>query len=174
MIRDGRHPVLETGMKSGEFVPNDLLTDPDFLQWNPEFTLLAANYAIDAGTALVEEPNSDAASAVWKWILADPEAKAWLKQQPGLKRALRPPTTPKATSGQRYAWIAAAVGVALLLAFGVTALVVAATVVGLVVVGANAFDGRADGRESCPSRPLVRSPRHLGAGQGRPRRDTRA
>ena len=27
-IRDGRHPVLETGMKTGEFVPNDLTVDP--------------------------------------------------------------------------------------------------------------------------------------------------
>src|SRR5262249_4726388 len=32
VIRDGRHPVLETGMKSGEFVPNDLDTDPDSRQ----------------------------------------------------------------------------------------------------------------------------------------------
>ncbi len=28
-IRDGRHPVLEAGMKPGEFVPNDLELDPD-------------------------------------------------------------------------------------------------------------------------------------------------
>jgi DNA mismatch repair protein MutS len=28
-IRDGRHPVLEAGMRSGEFVPNDLDADPD-------------------------------------------------------------------------------------------------------------------------------------------------
>ena len=28
-IRDGRHPVLETGMRAGEFVPNDLDTDSD-------------------------------------------------------------------------------------------------------------------------------------------------
>ena len=28
VIRDGRHPVLETGMKAGEFVPNDLNADP--------------------------------------------------------------------------------------------------------------------------------------------------
>jgi DNA mismatch repair protein MutS len=31
-VRDGRHPVLETGMKRGEFVPNDLETDPDASQ----------------------------------------------------------------------------------------------------------------------------------------------
>jgi DNA mismatch repair protein MutS len=29
VIRDGRHPVLEIGMKAGEFVPNDLSADPD-------------------------------------------------------------------------------------------------------------------------------------------------
>ena len=28
-IRDGRHPVLEAAMRTGEFVPNDLQTDPD-------------------------------------------------------------------------------------------------------------------------------------------------
>jgi DNA mismatch repair protein MutS len=29
LIRDGRHPVLESGMKAGEFVPNDLDANPD-------------------------------------------------------------------------------------------------------------------------------------------------
>ena len=28
-VRDGRHPVLEAAMRAGEFVPNDLQTDPD-------------------------------------------------------------------------------------------------------------------------------------------------
>jgi DNA mismatch repair protein MutS len=28
VVRDGRHPVLETGMKTSEFVPNDLSVDP--------------------------------------------------------------------------------------------------------------------------------------------------
>jgi DNA mismatch repair protein MutS len=31
-IRDGRHPVLEAGMRAGEFVPNDLDADPDSRQ----------------------------------------------------------------------------------------------------------------------------------------------
>ncbi len=31
-LRDGRHPVLEAGMRSGEFVPNDLDSDPDARQ----------------------------------------------------------------------------------------------------------------------------------------------
>ncbi len=28
-VRDGRHPVIEAGMKPGEFVPNDVAADPD-------------------------------------------------------------------------------------------------------------------------------------------------
>jgi len=31
-VRDGRHPVLEAGMRSGEFVPNDLDAEPDTRQ----------------------------------------------------------------------------------------------------------------------------------------------
>jgi DNA mismatch repair protein MutS len=31
-IRDGRHPVLEAGMRTGEFVPNDVEADPDSRQ----------------------------------------------------------------------------------------------------------------------------------------------
>jgi DNA mismatch repair protein MutS len=31
-IRDGRHPVLEAGMRAGEFVPNDLDADPETRQ----------------------------------------------------------------------------------------------------------------------------------------------
>ncbi len=62
--------------------PTDLLTDPDFLQWNPEFADLQTDQAIDAGTAIVEEASSDSAAALWKWILADPEAAAWLDGTP--------------------------------------------------------------------------------------------
>ncbi|MDO8431410.1 MAG: DNA mismatch repair protein MutS [Candidatus Binatus sp.] len=31
-VRDGRHPVLEAGMRTGEFVPNDLEADPETRQ----------------------------------------------------------------------------------------------------------------------------------------------
>lgn len=58
--------------------PTGLLTDPDFLQWNPEFADLTTTQATDASTVLVEDLNSDASTAIWKWILADPEATAWL------------------------------------------------------------------------------------------------
>ena len=62
--------------------PVDLLTDPDFLQFNPEFALLSTTQASDAGTALVEQASSDAAATVWRWILADPEAASWLSGKP--------------------------------------------------------------------------------------------
>lgn len=62
--------------------PTDLLTDPDFLRFNPEFQLLSTTQAADAGTALVEQASSDAAAAVWKWILSDHEAAAWLAGTP--------------------------------------------------------------------------------------------
>jgi len=62
--------------------PTGLLTDPDFLQWNPEFADLTTTQATDASTILVEDLSSDVTTAVWKWILADPEAKKWLSGQP--------------------------------------------------------------------------------------------
>jgi hypothetical protein len=58
--------------------PLSLFTDPDFLQYNPEFSLLTASELVDAGTLLVEQTSSDAANALWKWVLSDPEAVAWL------------------------------------------------------------------------------------------------
>ncbi len=62
--------------------PVNLFTDPDFLQYNPEFKDLSTSQALDVGTALVEEASSDAATEIWKWILADPEASAWLHGTP--------------------------------------------------------------------------------------------
>jgi hypothetical protein len=62
--------------------PLSLFTDPDFLQYNPEFSLLSASQLVDAGTLLVEQTSSDAATALWKWVLSDPEAEAWLHGDP--------------------------------------------------------------------------------------------
>jgi hypothetical protein len=62
--------------------PTTLFTDPDFLQYNPEFASLTTQQKIDAGTLIVEESSSDAASALWKWVLSDPDAKAWLDGKP--------------------------------------------------------------------------------------------
>jgi len=58
--------------------PTTLFTDPDFLQYNREFADLTTQQQIDASTLLVEESSSDAATALWQWVLADPAAKAWL------------------------------------------------------------------------------------------------
>ena len=62
--------------------PISLFSDPDFLQYNREFPLLSTQQQIDAGTLVVEESSSDAATALWKWVLADPEARAWLNGTP--------------------------------------------------------------------------------------------
>lgn len=62
--------------------PTDLSKDPDFLQFNPEFNLLQINSQKDFGGLLFPAGNSDLAQRVWAWILADPEAKAWLDGAP--------------------------------------------------------------------------------------------
>src|SRR5262249_8476018 len=42
--------------------PISLGTDPDFLQFNPEFTLLQCEGIIDCGGLIVEQPTADAAN----------------------------------------------------------------------------------------------------------------
>ncbi len=58
-----------------------LMDDPDFLRFNPEFTQLTAGSRNSASLSL-PTGNSDAATQMWKWILADPEASTWLGGQP--------------------------------------------------------------------------------------------
>lgn len=58
--------------------PTTLFTDPDFLQYNPEFADLTTQQKVDASTLVVEESSSDAATALWQWVLSDPAATAWL------------------------------------------------------------------------------------------------
>jgi hypothetical protein len=62
--------------------PTSIVSDPDFVRFNPEFALLSTKQEIDASGLVVEEPTSDAALALWKWVLADPEAKQWLDGTP--------------------------------------------------------------------------------------------
>ncbi|HEX4866597.1 MAG TPA: hypothetical protein VFV32_03125 [Acidimicrobiales bacterium] len=62
--------------------PVHLATDPDFLQFNPEFALLNIAGGKNMAGLLMPALKSDAAQQVWEWILADPEAKAWLDGQP--------------------------------------------------------------------------------------------
>lgn len=62
--------------------PQGLVDDPEFLQYNPEFKLLSCIAGPDCANPIVEQPSSDATEAVWRWILADPEAAAWLSGKP--------------------------------------------------------------------------------------------
>ncbi len=62
--------------------PVSLFDDPDFLQYNPEFELLSTTQQLDAATLVVEEGSSDASSTLWKWVLSDPAARAWLDGTP--------------------------------------------------------------------------------------------
>ncbi len=62
--------------------PVGIFDDPDFLQYNPEFQLMTTAEQIDAATMVVEEGSSDAATTLWKWVLSDPSARAWLSGQP--------------------------------------------------------------------------------------------
>jgi hypothetical protein len=61
--------------------PQHLGVDPDFLQFNPEFALLQ-NGGKNFGGLVLPTGNSDAARQAWEWVLADPEAKAWLAGTP--------------------------------------------------------------------------------------------
>ncbi|MEQ1786051.1 MAG: hypothetical protein ABL966_03275 [Acidimicrobiales bacterium] len=61
--------------------PAHLTVDPDFLRFNPEFELLNTGGKNVAGLVLPAR-SSDAARQVWEWVLADPEARAWLDGTP--------------------------------------------------------------------------------------------
>lgn len=58
--------------------PSDLSTDPDFQQFNPEFALLRTQNSKNFGGLVLPSRTSDANRLLWQWVLADPEAKAWL------------------------------------------------------------------------------------------------
>jgi len=58
--------------------PGNVLSDPDFIQFNPEFATLRVANGRNVAGLLLPGANSDAAEQVWKWVLADPEAKTWL------------------------------------------------------------------------------------------------
>jgi hypothetical protein len=62
--------------------PAHLGLDPDFLQFNPEFNLLQIADSRTFSGLQLPAGNSDAAQQLWEWVLADPEAKAWLDGAP--------------------------------------------------------------------------------------------
>ncbi len=59
-----------------------MLSDPDFLRFNPEFALWQSGSGKHAGGLILPIGSSDLARQVWDWILADPEAAAWLAGAP--------------------------------------------------------------------------------------------
>lgn len=62
--------------------PTDIDLDPDFVRFNPEFELLTTRASRNMGGLILAAGLSDAAQQVWEWILADPEAAAWLAGEP--------------------------------------------------------------------------------------------
>lgn len=62
--------------------PDHLGADEDFLRFNPEFRELEPIQRKHFGGLLLPAGNSDAAQLVWEYVLADPEARAWLDGQP--------------------------------------------------------------------------------------------
>ncbi|MGZ7086124.1 MAG: hypothetical protein ACXVIH_07350, partial [Ilumatobacteraceae bacterium] len=62
--------------------PAHMGLDPDFLQFNPEYALLQTADTRTFGGLQLPEGSSDAAQQLWAYVLADPEARAWLDGQP--------------------------------------------------------------------------------------------
>ena len=56
--------------------PVSLAADPDFVRYNPEFAQLAPRSPL--GRLVLEQPSADAAYELWRWVLADPEARTWM------------------------------------------------------------------------------------------------
>ncbi|SNY62202.1 hypothetical protein [Paractinoplanes atraurantiacus] len=55
--------------------PMTVSSDPEFLKYNPDF---AKQLAVPIGDMLVPLGQSDLAKRLWEWVLADPDAKAFL------------------------------------------------------------------------------------------------
>jgi len=62
--------------------PAQLVNDPDFVQFNPEFAQLSIFEGRSFSGLQLPTANSDAAEQLWKWVLADPEAAAFLAGTP--------------------------------------------------------------------------------------------
>ncbi len=62
--------------------PDNMALDPDFRQFNPEFSLIFVSQSRTMGGLQLPAGNSDAAEQLWRWVVADPEAKAWLDGKP--------------------------------------------------------------------------------------------
>ena len=81
--------------------PANMGLDPEFIQYNPEFAQLQIGDSRTFSGLEMPEGNSDAAQQVWEYVLADPQARAWLDGAPdefGMKVNPRYATTAAANS----------------------------------------------------------------------------
>jgi len=75
ILEPPKYPWLATN-------PAHLGLDPEFIKFNPEFSLLQIADGRTFSGLQLPAGNSDAAQQVWEWLLADPEASAWLSGVP--------------------------------------------------------------------------------------------
>lgn len=75
IVEPPKYPWLATN-------PAHLGLDPEFIKFNPEFSLLQIADGRTFSGLQLPAGNSDAAQQVWEWLLADPEASAWLSGVP--------------------------------------------------------------------------------------------
>ena len=80
-IPGGNQGVLDDDMDYLLSNPRSLRNDPEFLEYNPIFHYFNKISAQPDGI-LVSYTNSSAAREVWRWILADDEARVWLAGLP--------------------------------------------------------------------------------------------
>ncbi|TDC74516.1 hypothetical protein [Streptomyces hainanensis] len=73
-VPDGAHQEHLAGN------PESLTCDPEFLELNPAFEGWPCHYAPDA--LIVPSSHSDAFALLWRWLQADPEARAFLGGEP--------------------------------------------------------------------------------------------
>jgi hypothetical protein len=62
--------------------PAHMGADPDFLRFNPEFAQQQISDSRTFSGLQLPAGNADAIQQLWAWILADPEAKAWVAGAP--------------------------------------------------------------------------------------------
>ncbi|MGB7796041.1 MAG: hypothetical protein WBL53_07265 [Pseudonocardiaceae bacterium] len=61
--------------------PNGLLVDPEFLDLNPDYKSFV-DFSVPVPDALVQLNGADVTSQLWSWVIADPDARAFLTGTP--------------------------------------------------------------------------------------------
>ena len=62
--------------------PRDMSRDPEFRELNPAFSDLSFVEPFLLGDALTPASSGGAVRALWRWVMADPSARAWLDGAP--------------------------------------------------------------------------------------------